>query len=158
MLRSALLAALLLAPTTGDGYWHTSGNQILDAGGAAVHFSGVNFGGFESENYALHGTWGGIGRNWKTYLDQMQTLGFNLIRLPFSGDIFAPGRMPLSIDYVVNPELSGKTTMEFLDLFVAECGQRGIRIILDYHRVQAGGTPEKGLWYVPGSGTYTEAF
>src|SRR5205814_9184067 len=86
------------APTVGDGYWHTSGNQILDAAGNQVRFSGVNFGGFESENYALHGTWGGIGRNWKSYLDQMKTLGFNLIRLPFSGDIFAPGRMPLNID------------------------------------------------------------
>lgn len=156
----ALLAtAPAVRPSSvGDGYWHASGNKILDAAGNEVRFSGVNFSGFESTNYALHGTWGGIGRNWKTYLDQIKSLGFNLIRLPFSGDIFTPGRMPQNVDYSVNSDLQGKSTMEFLDLFVSECGLRGIRIILDYHRIQAGATPENGLWYLPGSGIYTEQY
>ncbi len=164
-LRTLLLAVVVFAAALagaagrprGDGYWHAEKATIVDASGAEVRFSGVDFGGFESENFALHGTWGGIGRNWKSYLDQMQSLGFNLIRVPFSGDTFTPGRVPLNVDYGVNPELQGKTTLEFLDLLVDECGRRGIRIILDYHRLQAGAGAENGLWYVPGSATYTES-
>jgi endoglucanase len=144
------------APVTGDGYWQTSGNRILDAAGNEVRLSGVNFSGFESENFAFHGTWGGVGRSWTTYLDQMKALGFNVIRLPFSGDLLVPGQMPRNVDHQVNPELLGKTALEFLDLVVEEAGRRGIRIILDYHRIQAGSAPENGLWYVPGSATYTE--
>ncbi len=162
MVRTAALAAALLfstpklafAQSPGTGYWRTEGNRIVDASGAQVRFSGVNWNGFESGNYVVHGLWGGA-RNWKSMLDQMRTLGFNLIRLPFSGDIFG-GRMPLNIDTALNPDLAGKSSLEIMDMIVAEAGARGIRIILDYHRIQAGYTPENGLWYVPGSGTYTE--
>jgi endoglucanase len=140
------------------GYWHVQGSTIRDESGAEVRFSGVNFGGFESGNYALHGTWGGIGRNWKTYLDQIQSLGLNLVRVPFAGDSFTPGRMPLNVDYGTNPELQGKTTLQFLDLLVDECGKRGLRVILGYHRIQAGAGAENGLWYVPGSSAYTEQY
>ncbi len=146
------------SPSGSSGAWHVEGSTIRDASGAEVHFSGVNFGGFEGQNYALHGTWGGINRNWKSYLDQMRSLGFDLIRVPFAGDTFTPGRMPLNVDYRVNPELLGKTTLDFLDMLVDECGKRGIRIVLDYHRLQAGSTVENGLWYVPGSKVTTEQY
>ncbi len=161
-LRSVVLVAVAVAfagaanRPYGEGSWHVQGNRILDANGDEVRFSGVTFGGFESDNYALHGTWGGIGRNWKTYLDQIRLLGFDLIRVPFAGDTFTPGRIPRNVDYGANPELQGKTTLDFLDMLVDECGRRGIRIVLDYHRIQAGSGPENGLWYVPGSTTYTE--
>jgi endoglucanase len=163
-LRGVLVVALVAplatarAPLVGDGYWHASGHTIVDASGNAVRFSGVNFSGFETENFALHGTWGGTGRNWKSYLDQMSSLGFNVVRLPFSGDLFAPGQLPRNVDYGVNPELQGKTALQFLDMFVEECGRRGIRVILDYHRIQAGSATENGLWYIPGSTKYTERF
>ncbi len=156
----ALLSAVVAAdaPQLGDGYWHASGNTVLDAANQEVRFSGLNFGGFEGSNYAPHGTWGGIGRNWKSYLDQIKALGFNVIRVPFSGDTFVPGRMPQNVDYGVNPDLRGKTTLQVLDMLVDECRKRGIRIVLNYHRIQAGSSPENGLWYVPGSTTYTEQY
>jgi endoglucanase len=38
-----------------SGYLKTSGNKILDSNGAVVAFSGVNWFGFETSNYAPHG-------------------------------------------------------------------------------------------------------
>ena len=164
VLRWLIIGALLTtavaadSPQLGDGYWHVSGNRILDSANQEVRFSGVQFTGFDGDNYAPNGTWGGIGRNWKSYLNQIKGLGFNVIRVPFSGDTFVPGRMPLNVDYGANPDLLGKTTLEILDMLVNECRKRGIRIILGYHRVQAGWFVENGLWYLPGSTTYTEQY
>ncbi len=146
----AITALLGSTQAVGDGYWHTSGNKILDSNNQQVRFSGVNWNGFESGNFVPHGLWGG-GRNWKSMLQQMDSLGFNLIRLPFAGETLTPGRMPQNIDYGLNPDLVGKTSLEIMDMIVTECGALGIRIILDYHRVQAGGTPEDGLWFIPGT-------
>jgi endoglucanase len=169
-MRCVLLALVLCIPAAapaavGDGAWHTSGNQILDAAGNTIHFSGLNWSGFETENYVLHGLWGNVdgaghSRSMGSYLDQIQSLGFNMIRLPFSGDMCVAGRMPASgtIDFGANPDLQGLTSLQIMDKFVQGCGTRGIRVILDYHRMQAGSASENGLWYVPGSGTYTEQF
>jgi endoglucanase len=175
MMRRLLLAAALFTPGTvsashrpaavGDGFWHTSGSDVLDAQGAVVHWSGVNWSGFETPNRVLHGLWGNVdgqghSRSLGSYLDQMQTLGLNLIRLPFSGDLFVPGQMPASgtIDFTANPSLQGKTCLEIMDLMVSECGTRGIRIILDYHRIHGGSASEAGLWYIPGDATSTEQY
>ena len=51
---------------------------------------------------------------------------------------------------VVGPELP--MVLGISDEFV----KRGLRIVLDYHRLQAGSAVENGLWYVPGSSVYTE--
>ncbi len=150
LLALACTPSLAVAQAVGDGTWRTSGNRILDAQGREVRFSGVNWNGFESGNFAPHGLWGGA-RNWKSMLQQMDALGFNLIRLPFAGETLTPGRMPQNIDYGLNPDLAGKTSIEIMDLIVVECGTLGIRIILDYHRIRAGGSPEDGLWFIPGS-------
>jgi len=156
----ALLATVVAAdsPQLGDGYWHVSGNRVLDAANQEVRVSGVQFTGFDAANYVPHGTWGGIGRNWKSYLNQIKALGFNVIKVPFSGDTFDPGRMPQNVDYGANPDLRGKTTLEVLDMLVNECRKRGIRIVLGYHRIQAGSFLGSGLWYLPGSTTYTEQY
>ncbi len=134
----------------GGGWWRTSGNQVLDEAGNVVRWSGVNWHGMDSENRIPHGLWGGTNYTIERHLDDMKSAGFNLIRLPFSGDIF-----PLdttyprqeAIDPTVNGDLLNKTCGQILDRIVSAAGQRGIRIILDYHRVHGGGTPESGLWY-----------
>jgi endoglucanase len=175
MHRILLLVVLLCIPCTisaarvpaavGDGFWHTSGSNVLDAQGAVVHWSGVNWSGFETPNLVLHGLWGNVdgqghSRSLGSYLDQMKTLGLNLIRLPFCGDIFVPGQMPASgtIDFTANPDLQGKTCLEIMDLVVSECGTRGIRIILDYHRIHGGSASEAGLWFIPADAISTEQY
>src|SRR5205085_705152 len=41
----------------GAGYWHTSGNQILDANNVPVRIAGVNWYGFETTDAVVHGLW-----------------------------------------------------------------------------------------------------
>ncbi len=145
---------LALSSTTamaavGDGFWHTDGGTLRDAAGNVVHFSGTNWNGMDSPNLVPHRLWGGTNHTIEKHLDEMKAAGLNLIRLPFSSEIFIPGRKPdqSAIDSTVNADLLGKTCLEILDRIVASAGQRGIRIILDYHRRVAGSASEDGLWY-----------
>ncbi|MDF3144250.1 MULTISPECIES: cellulase family glycosylhydrolase [unclassified Streptomyces] len=151
----AVAAALLLplagagaqtahAAEAGAGYWHTSGRQILDAAGQPVRIAGINWFGFETGNHVLHGLWA---RDYKSMLDQMRSLGYNTLRLPFSDDILKPGTMPDSINFAdgKNADLQGLTSVQVLDKIVAYAGRTGLKIVLDRHRPDAGG--QSALWY-----------
>lgn len=127
------------------GYFHTSGNQILDASNNPVRIAGVNWFGMESDTYAPHGLWT---RGYKDMMDQMKQLGFNIIRLPYSDKLFEPGSTPNGIDFAQNPDLQGLNGLQIMDKIVAYAGQIGLRIFLDHHRSDAGPGPnESGLWY-----------
>lgn len=126
-------------------YFHSSGNQIVDAQGRNVKIAGVNWFGFESANYTPHGLWA---RNWQSMMDQMKQLGYNTIRLPFSNQLFDAGSTPNGIDFAKNPDLQGLSGLQILDKIVGYAGQIGMRIILDHHRSDAGaGAEGSGLWY-----------
>lgn len=77
-------------------YYHTSGNRIVDSAGNPAVFNGINWFGFETPNYSPHGLWT---RSMDDVLDQIQERGYNLIRLPYSNQMFDPGSAPNSIDY-----------------------------------------------------------
>ncbi|HEU5119259.1 MAG TPA: cellulase family glycosylhydrolase, partial [Isosphaeraceae bacterium] len=127
------------------GYLHTQGNQILDSTGSVVKLAGVNWFGFESSNYAPHGLWT---RSYQSMMDQMKSLGFNTIRLPYSDQLFDPGSTPNGIDFSKNPDLQGLNGLGIMDRIVAYAGQIGMKIFLDHHRSDAGaGTEGSGLWY-----------
>jgi chitinase len=127
------------------GWLSTSGNQIVDAAGHSVQIAGVNWFGFESSNLAPHGLWT---RGYKDMMDQMVSLGFNTIRLPFSSDMLHATTMPNGIDYSQNPDLVGLTPLQVMDKIVDYAGQVGLKIILDHHRSDSGaGTSPNGLWY-----------
>src|SRR5215813_5559541 len=126
-------------------YLHTSGNKILDASNNIVGLSGVNWFGFETSNNVPHGLWS---RNYKDMLDQIKSLGYNVIRLPFSDAVLQPNVMPNSISYILNPDLINLSSLQIMDKVINEAGARGIKIILDNHRSTPGGGPESnGLWY-----------
>lgn len=128
-----------------SNYLHTSGNRILDASGRVVGLSGLNWFGFETSSHAPHGLWQ---RNWQEMLDQVRHLGYNVIRLPFSNAMLAPGTKPTGINYAENPDLANLTALELMDKIIAGAGARDIRVILDNHRSTEGGGPESnGLWY-----------
>jgi endoglucanase len=128
-----------------SGYLRTSGNKIVNSSGAVVAFSGVNWFGFETANYAPHGLWS---RNMEQMLDQIKSKGYNSIRLPFANAMLSSGVMPNGIDYSKNPNLQGLTALQVMDKFIEAAGARGIRVILDNHRSSPGGGPEGGgLWY-----------
>jgi len=131
-----------LAPAAGTGYWHTSGSAILDSNNQVVRIAGINWFGFETSSYAPHGLWV---RGYKDMMDQMKSLGFNTIRLPYSDAIFNPGSTPNGIDFAANPDLQGLNSLQIMDKIVSYAGQIGLRILLDRHRPDASGQSE--LWY-----------
>jgi hypothetical protein len=63
------------------GYLSTSGNQIVDSSGSPVVLRGANWFGFSTSNGILHGLWS---RSYKSMLDQIKSLGFNVIRMDLS--------------------------------------------------------------------------
>jgi endoglucanase len=96
----------------------------------------------ETGTFAPHGLWT---RNWQAMLDQIAALGFNTVRLPFSNDALVPGRMPQGINYDVNPDLAGKTSLDIMDMLIRGAGERGLKVVLDRHRPTSEAQSE--LWY-----------
>jgi endoglucanase len=131
------------AAAAGSGYWHTSGRNILDSAGNPVRIAGVNWFGFETSNNVAHGLWA---RDYKDMLNQMASLRYNTIRVPYSDDIFKPGAAANSINFFqMNADLQGLTPLQILDKIVNYAGSIGLRIILDRHRPDASG--QTALWY-----------
>ncbi|MFD7711785.1 cellulase family glycosylhydrolase [Streptomyces sp. NPDC059786] len=142
---TAAQAATTTAPAAaGAGYWHTSGRQILDEDNQAVRIAGINWFGFETSNYVVHGLWS---RDYKSMIDQMKSLGYNTIRIPYSDDIFKSTTVPNSIDFSSgkNADLQGLGSLQILDKLVAYAGQDGLKVILDRHRPDA--SAQSALWY-----------
>jgi endoglucanase len=136
-------AAPARAATLGSGYWHTSGRQILDSSNQPVRIAGVNWFGFETSNFVAHGLWT---RDYKSMMDQMKSLGYNTIRLPYSDDIFK-GTAPQSINFSsgMNADLAGLDSLGVMDKIVNYAGTIGMKIILDRHRPDSSG--QTALWY-----------
>jgi endoglucanase len=122
--------------------FHTCGSHILDQNGQPVEITGVSWFGMETGTYAPHGLWT---RNWKAMLDQIAALGFNTIRVPFSDEALEPGRLAQSINYELNPDLKGKSSLELLDTLIQGASERGLKLILDRHRPTSQAQSE--LWY-----------
>jgi endoglucanase len=83
-------------------------------------------------------------RNLESMLDEVVATGFNTLRLPFSNQLL-DSAVPTGINFVVNPELRGVTGLQLMDRIVEGARRRGLRIILDRHRIAADGKDD--LWY-----------
>ncbi len=135
-----------------EGPLHTSGNQIVSAAGHYVRLAGINWFGLETPGFAPQGLWA---QDYKSMMDQMLALGFNVIRLPFSLQLFEPDSIPSGINDKLNPDLVNLRGPQIMDQLVAYAGKVGLRVILDSHSAMAGSGPNpSGLWY---DGRYTEA-
>jgi endoglucanase len=144
-LAAAAVTVLLASPSAtaaGAGPWHTSGGQIVDANGQPVRMTGINWFGAETANYTPHGLWT---RNYKDLLNQVKSLGYNTLRLPFSNQLFDAGSTPNSIDFNKNPDLAGLTGLGILDKIINYAGSIGLHVFLDRHRPDSGAQSE--LWY-----------
>jgi endoglucanase len=142
--------ASLSARAQGAGYWHTSGSKIVDANGVTVRLAGINWYGAETPDYLVHGLWA---QDYKTVLNTIKSLGYNVIRIPFSNQLVESNPVPTNYTSyanggVVNSQLVGQTALQDLDTIIAYAGSIGLRVILDNHRSEAGETNEaSGLWY-----------
>ncbi|MFZ1425818.1 MAG: glycoside hydrolase family 5 protein [Geminicoccaceae bacterium] len=159
-LAAGIFAGLLLLASPASalnelpsGYLKTNKSNIVDANGREIRILGVNWFGFETPNMVVHGLWA---RPFRLMMDQMSSLGFNTIRLPFSSAILTAGPESVSaILYRLNPDLQGKSPMEILDMIIAYAGTKGLKVILDNHSLQPTTNGESnGYWY---SSTRSEA-
>src|SRR5512147_2761681 len=164
----ALLSGLFASPASatrsaapgfaGTGYWHTSGGKILDANNQQVRIAGVNWFGFETGNYVLHGLWS---RDYRDMLNQIKSLGYNTIRMPFSTQLLDSGSRANSISnapttawpqgmnlpLMVNGQQNGQPLppLQIMDEIIRYGGSIGLRFILDRHRPDSGS--QSPLWY-----------
>lgn len=126
----------------GTGPLRASGSRLVDAAGRDVRLTGVNWSGMET------GTFTPIGlntRNLDDMLDQIVKSGFNTIRLPYSNQLLDPTTQPNAINFGLNRDLQGLSGLQLLDRIVEGARRRGLRILLDRHRLSAGEQAE--LWY-----------
>jgi aryl-phospho-beta-D-glucosidase BglC (GH1 family) len=130
-------------PAVGTGYWHTSGIQIVDEANQPVRIAGINWFGFESSTYVVHGL---EQRDYHDLLRLVKTQGYNTVRLPFSDQLFFASSVPngISFNNGMNQDLQGLNGLQILDKIVASAGQLGLRIVLDHHGVDAGSQVQ--LW------------
>jgi len=143
-------AALPAAAGVGSGYWHTSGNQILDASGSPVRIAGINWYGFETPDEIAHGLWA---QDYHAVVNDIKNLGYNTIRIPFSNQMVETPIVPQNFSQFnstgpINTDLAGLNSLQILDKIISYAGQVGLKVILDNHRSEAGETAEaNGLWY-----------
>ena len=126
----------------------------MDASGNAVRITGVNWFGFETGSQVLHGLWS---RDYHSMLDQVKSLGFNTLRIPFSNQMLSSGAATSGINFNANPDLQGLTPIQCMDKVIAYAGQIGLKVFLDRHSAKADNFANEDLWYVPGDSYYTEA-
>ena len=153
----AVLSALLVATGplataasgAGAGYWHTSGNQILDANGSPVRIAGINWYGFETPDEIAHGLWA---QDYHAVVNDIKALGYNTIRIPISDQAVETPVVPQNFSQFnsgpINTDLVGLNDLQILDKIIAAAGADGLKVIIDNHRSEAGETAEaNGLWY-----------
>jgi aryl-phospho-beta-D-glucosidase BglC (GH1 family) len=147
-----VVMAIVLVMTNGawsQNYLHTSGAQIVDSQDRVVRLTGLSWFGLETPSFCPHGLWT---RSMDSMLDQIKSLGFNMLRVPYCNQLFDPGNTPNGIDYNLNPDLQGLNGLQILDKLVAGAGRRGLKIVLDRHRPDSGS--QSPLWY---TSQYSEA-
>jgi endoglucanase len=148
-------ASAAQSSTVGAGYWHTSGNQIIDSDGNPVRIAGINWYGFETTDEIAHGLWA---QDYRTIIDDIKTLGYNTIRIPFSNQMVETPIVPQNLAFnnnsgPINTPLEGQNALQDLQTIVTYAGEEGLKVILDDHRSEAGESAEaNGLWY---TSTYT---
>jgi endoglucanase len=147
ILQAVFVCIALLAVSLSRAASISSG-RIIDDQGNRVTIKGVNWFGFETDNRVVHGLWA---RSMTDMLDQMKSIGFNAVRVPF-----CPGTLtattPNGIDFSKNPALQGLTSLQMLDVLATELNKRSMYFLMDHHRPDCQAISQ--LWYING---YTEA-
>jgi endoglucanase len=142
-------------PPPATGYLHTEGAGIYTSTGQLVRLTSVNWFGFEGPSRVPYGL---DRRALGSLLDQVKSLGYNSLRLPYSNTMLRDGVYPdpLSMNNSLNPELAGLTSLQVMDRIIAAAGARGLRVVLDRHRPDASSQSE--LWYRSNRATEEQAW
>jgi len=146
LLTACTVGTLTLAQTcvAPDTLAFTSQSGALQVNGQPLLLKGVSWFGFETGNNVVHGLWA---NSMDFYLDFMANASFNAIRLPFYLGLAINDASPNSINYNVNANLQGLTSLQIMDLVVKGAAQRGMLIMFDLHSFNADSYASDGLWY-----------
>ena len=111
----------------------TRGSQIVDATGRVVRLRGVSWFGLETTLHTPHGLWV---RDYKQMLAQIKSLGYNVIRLPYSVQSLRSQNVT-GIDFSIgaNKDFYGKTPLDIMDRVIQEAQRQGLLILLDSHQL-----------------------
>lgn len=134
--------------SSGSTGFRVSGGQIYQ-GSTLIHLLGINWFGFETTNYIVHGLWS---RDYKDMIAQMKSLGFNAVRLPFCPTTLQNVPTSSANTDTINTDLKGLKSLDVLDKIVATFNANQIYILLDHHRPDCNSISE--LWY---TSTYSES-
>jgi endoglucanase len=138
-------AAALAAPALP---LHTSGRFIVDSNGNRVHLNGVNWYGAESTDFVVAGL---QLASLESIVQQIQGLGFNVVRLPWSNQLYETNPVVANYALAANPSLEGENALTILDQVIAALTGAGIMVILDNHNSDAewccSTTDGNSLWY-----------
>jgi endoglucanase len=135
------LAVILLVPSTAQAYSAHQGD-IFNNAGEEIHLYGVNWFGFETQNYTVHGLWS---RGYKDMIAQIKDTGFTAVRLPFCPTTLQ-NVLPNSIQYPLNQDLEGLRSLDVMDKIIEEFDRQGLYILLDHHRPNCSNITE--LWHI----------
>jgi endoglucanase len=139
-----IAAAGFVSPVAGQG-WTTNGTSILTPSGQRYVIAGVNWYGFETRNSVAHGMWT---KDYKFILDLIKANGANVIRLPFSNEMWGSNPKPGANTISACSECKGKRARDIMALIVNYAGSIGLHIVLVNHRSNGGNSAqENGLWY-----------
>ncbi|MDC7222608.1 MAG: cellulase family glycosylhydrolase [Spirochaetales bacterium] len=130
----------------------TKGTDVEET--AYGRLTGVNWFGFETNNYCPHGLWT---RDYESMLQQIYDLGFNCVRFPWCNEMLDQDPSGISInEYGVdaytgetglNTDLDGLSSIEVMDVILDKCAELGLYIILDNHSREADAYLNEALWY-----------
>ncbi|HYY56145.1 MAG TPA: cellulase family glycosylhydrolase, partial [Pyrinomonadaceae bacterium] len=146
-LRRLMAACLLVCFVTGTAVagWTTSGSKIIAPGGAEFRITGINWYGFETTGNVAKGL---FAHDYTYIIDAIGQDGYSTIRIPFSNAMWELNPIPNANTLSACPSCKGKHARDILALIVNYAGSKGIHVILDNHRSEAGNSAEgNGLWY-----------
>ena len=145
--RALFISTAILASAPSIAF-QVSNGKIVDDRGNRITIQGVNWFGAETSNRVVHGLWA---RSMTDMLDQMKSLGFNAVRVPFCPNTLQ-GVTPNGIDFSKNPALEGLNSLQILDVLATELQNRSMYFLMDHHRPDCNEISE--LWY---TSSYSEA-
>src|SRR5450759_2574786 len=141
-------SSVALGPAIGTGYWHTQGTEIVDSYDRAVRIAAVNWYGMDSSYWVPAGL---DYQPYKRIMNEVKSLGYNVIRLPFSNELVEINPV-VTQKVMANPQFLGMHAMTVLDHIVRYARRIGLKIILDDARSQAARPKrvnylDEALWY-----------
>jgi endoglucanase len=144
-MRSALVVFSIFFILSGTSLaYNVDDGSVYDEEGEKVNLYGVSWFGFETGDHVAHGLWA---RNWKDMIAQIKRLGFTAVRVPFCPATLDNTGVS-SINYALNPDLSGLRSLDILDRVLDELDRQGLYILLDFHNYDCASINE--LWYSSG--------